>query len=93
MVLLNAQSLLVTQKSTSSKRPNTAHHGNIPNTNPPLHHLMLYRYHSHFSAQYGDGVFGPIVIKGPTSANYDEDLGAITVNEWYAPSKLYKFAC
>ena len=28
-------------------------------------------YHSHFSAQYGDGVMGPIVINGPTSANYD----------------------
>lgn len=40
-------------------------------------------YHSHFSAQYGDGVQGPIIIKGPASANYDEDLGTITVNEYY----------
>ncbi|KAF2739761.1 laccase precursor [Polyplosphaeria fusca] len=40
-------------------------------------------YHSHWSAQYGDGVFGPIVINGPASANYDIDLGPLTVNDWY----------
>ena len=40
-------------------------------------------YHSHFSAQYGDGVQGPIIIHGPSSANYDEDLGTITVAEYY----------
>lgn len=36
-------------------------------------------YHSHFSAQYGDGVQGPIVINGPASANYDVDLGTVMV--------------
>jgi len=25
-------------------------------------------YHSHFSAQYGDGTWGAIVIKGPSTA-------------------------
>ncbi|KAK4496969.1 hypothetical protein PRZ48_011418 [Zasmidium cellare] len=40
-------------------------------------------YHSHFSAQYGDGVAGPIVFDGPASANYDFDLGPYPVNEWY----------
>lgn len=28
-------------------------------------------YHSHFSSQYADGAFGPIVIHGPKSQDYD----------------------
>ncbi|KAH6682996.1 laccase [Halenospora varia] len=40
-------------------------------------------YHSHYSSQYGDGVVGPIVINGPATANYDYDLGAMTINDWY----------
>lgn len=40
-------------------------------------------YHSHFSAQTGDGIFGPIVIEGPVSANYDIDLGPYMISEWY----------
>ena len=51
-------------------------------------------YHSHFSAQYGDGVQGPIVIHGPASANYDVDLGPITIG-YYCPdyhASIYPFA-
>ncbi|KAL9065002.1 MAG: hypothetical protein Q9157_007632, partial [Trypethelium eluteriae] len=40
-------------------------------------------YHSHFSAQYGDGVVGSIVINGPATANYDIDLGPYPVTDWY----------
>lgn len=40
-------------------------------------------YHSHFSAQYGDGVLGPVIIHGPASANYDIDLGHVIVNDYY----------
>ncbi|KAL9090642.1 MAG: hypothetical protein Q9159_001889 [Coniocarpon cinnabarinum] len=40
-------------------------------------------YHSHYSAQYGDGVSGPIVINGPATANYDIDSGAMPVTDWY----------
>ncbi|KAK3669926.1 laccase, multicopper oxidase, benzenediol:oxygen oxidorectuctase [Recurvomyces mirabilis] len=40
-------------------------------------------YHAHFSSQYGDGVIGPIVLDGPASANYDEDLGPYVLNDWY----------
>nr|AHZ58333.1 laccase [Auricularia auricula-judae]AHZ58334.1 laccase [Auricularia auricula-judae] len=40
-------------------------------------------YHSHYSAQYGDGVWGAIVINGPATAEYDVDLGPITINEWF----------
>lgn len=40
-------------------------------------------YHSHFSAQYGDGILGAIKINGPTTANWDVDLGTMTVQDWY----------
>ncbi|KAH8157335.1 hypothetical protein CIB48_g10906 [Xylaria polymorpha] len=40
-------------------------------------------YHSHFSAQYGNGIVGSIVINGPSSANYDIDLGAYPINDYY----------
>lgn len=40
-------------------------------------------YHSHHSAQYGDGVVGPIVIDGPTSDNWDIDLGPLSIQDWY----------
>ena len=30
-------------------------------------------YHSHFSLQYFEGLLGPLVINGPTSANWDVD--------------------
>ncbi|KAH9885346.1 probing oxygen channels in Melanocarpus Albomyces laccase [Xylariomycetidae sp. FL2044] len=40
-------------------------------------------YHSHFSAQYGNGVFGPIVINGPASLPYDIDLGAYPIFDYY----------
>nr|AAA33591.1 laccase [Neurospora crassa] len=40
-------------------------------------------YHSHFSAQYGNGIVGPIVINGPASANYDVDLGPFPLTDYY----------
>jgi len=43
-------------------------------------------YHSHFSAQYGDGASGSIVIDGPASSNYDIDLGPYPVTDWYYPT-------
>lgn len=43
-------------------------------------------YHSHFSAQYGDGVLGTIIINGPATANYDTDLGTYTISDWYYPT-------
>lgn len=39
-------------------------------------------YHSHFSLQAWEGVFGGIVINGPASANYDVDVGMLFVNDW-----------
>jgi FtsP/CotA-like multicopper oxidase with cupredoxin domain len=40
-------------------------------------------YHSHFSAQYGDGVVGTIIIDGPASSQYDVDLGTLPITDWY----------
>ncbi|CAJ2502444.1 Uu.00g098380.m01.CDS01 [Anthostomella pinea] len=40
-------------------------------------------YHSHFSLQAWNGVFGGIIINGPASAPYDEDKGLIIINDWY----------
>lgn len=40
-------------------------------------------YHSHHTAQYGQGVVGAIVIDGPATANYDEDLGVLPLTDWY----------
>ena len=39
-------------------------------------------YHSHFSLQYAEGLFGSMVLNGPASANYDIDLGPITLGDW-----------
>ena len=39
-------------------------------------------YHSHFSLQYAEGLWGPLVIKGPATANYDEDLGTLVLQDW-----------
>ncbi|TGO84187.1 hypothetical protein BPOR_0537g00020 [Botrytis porri] len=40
-------------------------------------------YHSHYSAQYGEGMLGGIVINGPATSNYDVDLGVYTISDWY----------
>ncbi|KAI2632784.1 multicopper oxidase [Xylaria nigripes] len=40
-------------------------------------------YHSHYSAQYSGGLFGPIVVYGPMNFDYDVDLGPIMVNDWW----------
>ncbi|KAG6236899.1 hypothetical protein E4U25_003226 [Claviceps purpurea] len=40
-------------------------------------------YHSHYSAQYSAGLFGPMVIYGPRTAPYDIDLGPIMLSDWY----------
>ncbi|CAH0052330.1 unnamed protein product [Clonostachys solani] len=39
-------------------------------------------YHSHFGLQAWQGVFGGIIINGPATANYDEDLGVVFLNDW-----------
>lgn len=51
-------------------------------------------YHSHFGLQAWQGVFGGIVINGPASADYDEDLGVVFLNDWdhSTVDELYSYA-
>ncbi|KAH7141681.1 Cupredoxin [Dactylonectria macrodidyma] len=39
-------------------------------------------YHSHFGLQAYQGIYGGLVINGPASADYDEDLGVIFLSDW-----------
>lgn len=39
--------------------------------------------------QYGVGVLGPIVIDGPATWNYDEDLGPFALTDWYDETAFY----
>ncbi|KAB5536179.1 Cupredoxin [Coniochaeta sp. 2T2.1] len=36
----------------------------------------------HTILQYGDGLFGPIILNGPATADYDVDLGAVFLQDW-----------
>lgn len=40
-------------------------------------------YHSHYSSQYAGGLWGPLVIHGPPSRDYDVDLGPVTLNDYF----------
>jgi len=40
-------------------------------------------WHAHFSAQYGDGAFGPMIVYGPSNVDYDIDIGAILLSDNY----------
>jgi hypothetical protein len=56
------------------------------------HETMTYRfrvtqygstwYHSHFSLQYAEGLFGGMILRGPATDNYDEDLGLLFLQDW-----------
>lgn len=39
-------------------------------------------YHSHFFVQAWDGIFGGIIINGPATANYENDLGNLMIGDW-----------
>lgn len=39
-------------------------------------------YHSHYDLQAWEGVLGGIVIHGPSTANFDNDLGMLFLNDW-----------
>lgn len=39
-------------------------------------------YHSHFALQTYDGVFGPMIIHGPSSEEYDIDAGFAVLQDW-----------
>jgi hypothetical protein len=39
-------------------------------------------YHSHFSLQYAEGLFGGMILRGPATDPYDEDLGVLFLQDW-----------
>ena len=39
-------------------------------------------YHSHFSLQLAEALFGPTVIHGPAIAHYDVDVGPVMIMDW-----------
>ena len=51
-------------------------------------------YHSHIGLQAWEGVFGGIVINGPTTASWDVDLGVLFLNDWShrTVDELYQYA-
>ena len=42
-------------------------------------------YHSHYSSQLIDGIFGPLVVYGPSHVPFDEDLGPILIQDCIVP--------
>jgi FtsP/CotA-like multicopper oxidase with cupredoxin domain len=43
-------------------------------------------WHGHHALQYGGGLWGPMVIHGPSHVKYDIDLGPITLSDYYHSS-------
>ncbi|KAK0702553.1 multicopper oxidase-domain-containing protein [Apiosordaria backusii] len=39
-------------------------------------------YHSHFSLQYAEGLYGGMIFNGPATADYDVDLGPLFLGDW-----------
>jgi len=39
-------------------------------------------YHSHYALQAWEGVLGGIIINGPATADYDNDMGSLFLNDW-----------
>lgn len=40
-------------------------------------------YHSHYSSQYINGLWGALIIHGPKNRDYDIDLGPVTLTDYY----------
>ncbi len=40
-------------------------------------------YHAHYSAQYAGGLFGPMIIHGPSIAQYDIDIGPVLLTDYF----------
>ncbi|TLS24808.1 hypothetical protein PpBr36_08867 [Pyricularia pennisetigena] len=49
-------------------------------------------YHSHFTLQAADGVVGPLIIYGPATANYDNDMGLLFLSDWMHKSAFEGWA-
>ncbi|OLN87380.1 Laccase-1-like protein 4 [Colletotrichum chlorophyti] len=40
-------------------------------------------YHGHHALQYGGGLWGPMVIYGPSHVDFDIDVGPVTLSDYY----------
>ncbi|KAF6828313.1 laccase-1 precursor [Colletotrichum plurivorum] len=40
-------------------------------------------WHGHHALQYAGGLWGPIIIHGPTHVDYDIDLGPVSLSDYY----------
>merc|ERR1712137_1015821 len=40
-------------------------------------------YHAHYSSQYAGGLLGPMIIHGPSNADYDIDVGPVLLSDYY----------
>lgn len=40
-------------------------------------------WHSHYSAQWTAGVFGPLIVYGPKHISYDVDVGPVMLGDYY----------
>ncbi|KAK6524517.1 hypothetical protein TWF281_011424 [Arthrobotrys megalospora] len=51
----------------------------------PPYNMMTYKWNAthHFSLQYANGILGPLLLYGPSSANYDIDKGPLLIGDWY----------
>ena len=46
-------------------------------------------WHSHYDAQFTDGLYGPMVIYGPKTVTYDIDLGPVMLSAHYQKDYTY----
>ena len=49
-------------------------------------------YHSHYSAQYPDGLAGPMTFHGPSSADFDEAMDPFMFSDWSHNSAFEDFS-
>ncbi len=49
-------------------------------------------YRSHYSAQYPDGLAGPLTFHGPTSADFDEAMEPFMFSDWSHNSAFEDFS-
>ncbi|CZT00095.1 related to laccase precursor [Rhynchosporium agropyri] len=40
-------------------------------------------WHSHYAAQYADGLYGPMIIHGPKHVEYDIDKGPVIISDYF----------
>jgi hypothetical protein len=80
----SAQSPLGNPSHTSSEQVCTEQHGTTPITllSTPVRDFPIFFPSSVLTESLG-GLLGPLIIHGPSNANYDIDLGPVFLSDWY----------